>query len=210
MKRKTPSTTLTRDIELIFEISCLRHLDRSWKRFFNPGFANNAEHIFRVTWTALIISAREKRGDHEKILKMALLHDIGESRTGDVDYIARQYTTRDDDRAMEHILEGTSLKTEFSLLWKEYEERTSIESQIVKDADTLDVEIDLREAQARGQEIGKLWDKERKERVYPTLYTASARKMWDEIHRQNPHDWHLNAPNRFTEGDWQKKHGKKS
>jgi len=157
-----------------------------------------------VTWTALIIAAQEQRGDHEKILKMALLHDIGESRTGDVDYITRQYTTRDDDRAMSDILKSTSLEEEFSVLWKEYEERTSIESQIVKDADTLDVEIDLREARARGQEIGTFWDKERRERVYPTLFTASARKMWAEIHRQSPHDWHLNAPNRFTDGDWKK------
>ena len=204
MKKKPAKSTLVRDIELVFEISCLRHLDRSWKRFFNPGFANNAEHIFRVTWTALIIAAQEQRGDHEKILKMALLHDIGESRTGDVDYITRQYTTRDDDRAMSDILKSTSLEEEFSVLWKEYEERTSIESQIVKDADTLDVEIDLREARARGQEIGTFWDKERRERVYPTLFTASARKMWAEIHRQSPHDWHLNAPNRFTDGDWKK------
>jgi putative hydrolase of HD superfamily len=61
---------------------------------------------------------------------MVLVHDIAESRAGDVDYLARQYVERNEQLAMEDMLGGTSLETEFYALWEEYEARTSLETRI--------------------------------------------------------------------------------
>ena len=36
--------SIRRDTEFLFEIGCFRFLPRSWKRFLNSDFANNAEH----------------------------------------------------------------------------------------------------------------------------------------------------------------------
>ena len=81
--------SMERDIEFIYEVGALRHIDRMWKRFLNADFANNTEHMFRVVWIALIIAKHEGVKDTGKIVKMAIAHDIAESRTGDVDYISR-------------------------------------------------------------------------------------------------------------------------
>ncbi len=108
-----------RDIELLFEIGCLRYMPRSWKRFFNPDVANNAEHTLRVAWIALLLAKYESVNNEEKILKMALIHDLSESRTGDVDYLSRQYVERKEERAMKDIVQDTVFQKELWPLWHE-------------------------------------------------------------------------------------------
>lgn len=199
------NNTQKRDIELLFEIGCLRHMPRSWKRFFNPDVANNSEHTLRVVWIAWLLSEYENVANKEKIFKMALLHDLTESRTGDVDYISRQYTKRRDSDAINDIIKDTVFDKELIILYHEYEKRTTLEAKIVKDADNLDVELELLELESQGHSIGKLWSNQRKKLVYPKLYTNSAKKLWDKIHESNVHDWHLNTNNRFVSGDWKSK-----
>lgn len=197
--------TNKRDIELIFEIGCLRYMPRSWRRFFNPDVANNSEHTLRVVWIAWLLSEYENIGNKEKILKLALIHDLTESRIGDVDYLSRQYVERKEDKAMRDILKNTVFEKELSTLWLEYEKRISPEAKIVKDADNLDVELELVEQESRGHSIGKLWNSQRKKLVYTKLYTNSAKKLWGKIHKSNLNDWHLKANNRFENGDWKSK-----
>jgi putative hydrolase of HD superfamily len=85
---------MDRDIEFLYEIGSLRLMDRQWQRFLNGVSANVTEHQYRVMWLALTIAKYEKAKNTERILKMAMVHDITESRTGDTDYIARQYVRR--------------------------------------------------------------------------------------------------------------------
>ncbi len=190
---------------MLFELGTIRHIERTWKQFMNPGVANLAEHMYRVLWLALTISKLEKAGNHEKILKIALMHDTSESRTGDVHYISRQYTQRNEALAVDDIYGGTVHDEEMKALFKEYEERTSIEAQIVKDADTLDIQFELAELRGKGHSLGKVFTKDRNENVYPRLYTNSARILWKKIAEAEPHDWHLTSErNRHKGGDWKK------
>lgn len=194
-----------RDIEFLYEVGSFRYMKRMWQRFLNPDFQNNTEHSFRVAWIALILSSQEKVGDHGKVLKMALAHDFAESRCGDVDYVARLYTKRDEHAGTRDMFAGTHLEAEFIPLIHEYEKRECIEAKIVKDADNLDVEFELREQGARGHGIGNIWKERREQSVYPKLFTESAKKMWQDVHASNPFDWHLKGTNRFSKGDWQTK-----
>ncbi|MFA6294929.1 MAG: HD domain-containing protein [Candidatus Paceibacterota bacterium] len=204
--KKTMNKALKRNTELLFEIGTMRHLDRVWRQFLNPDTANCAEHIFRVAWIAMTLAKLEKKGDHGKILKMALVHDLTETRTGDVHYLSRQYTKRSEIQAVEDMFEETVHSDEMIALFKEYEERKCIEAQIVKDADNLDVELELAEMRAKGFSLGHLWVKNRKDNVYPKLFTASAKKLWDNIGKTDPHDWHYYSKmNRHNGGDWKKK-----
>jgi putative hydrolase of HD superfamily len=194
---------MKRDLEFLYEVGALRLIPRQWQRFHLPNVQNLAEHQYRVMWLALVIAAQEKKGDTEKILKMAMVHDIAESRTGDVDYIARQYVVRKEDEGIKDMLAGTSLKAEFLQLWHEYEARESIESKIVKDADNLDVDMELREQGARGHALGKDRKGERAWVGNNRLYTKTARQMHKDIWQSNPHDWHIKSPNnRLNGGDW--------
>ena len=193
-----------RDLEFIYEMGCIRYIDRSWKHFLNPGFQNLAEHHLRVAWIALILAKQEGVKDTGKVIKMSIMHDIAESRTGDVDYLSRQYTKRDEDLGMQDILSSTILEDEFLALWKEYKEKKTIEAQIVKDADYLDVDIELKEQEARGMPSRKEWKASRVMLAKNNFFTKSAKKLWRELQKSNPNDWHTKARNRFNSGDWKK------
>ena len=192
-----------RDIEFLFEIGQLRLIKRMWQRFFQSDTANLSDHIFRVAWIALLIAKKEGKANEEKILKMALVHDIGESRTGDVDYISRQYTQRDEFLATSDMLKDTALEEEMSVIWKEYEEKKSSEAKIVRDADMLDVDLELREQSI--QTATSNWLENRKKMVRAKLFTKTARKYLEAIYKSNAHDWHLKGRNRFNAGDWKEK-----
>ncbi len=189
------SGNLLRDIEFIYEIGSLRHLPRTWRQFFQMDVANNAEHIFRVMWIALVIARHEGVRNEEKILKMALLHDIPESRTPDTNYLSKIYSTRDEEKALSHMLEDTVFTKEFNELFVEYERRESIEAKIVKDADNLDVDFEISEMSVKGHNIKDVW---KRENVRKHFFTKTAEKIWDELQTSNPHSWHVTAHNLFT------------
>ncbi len=200
---------MDRDLELLYELGALRHMPRQWQRFHMANVANNAEHMFRVIWIALTIAKREgKDVDTEKIVKIAMAHDVAESRTGDVDYLSRQYVDRHEDKALADMFEDTSLGEEFIALLKEYEERKTLEARIVKDADNLDVDMELREQSATGIKLAgeDSWTNMRKHVGETKLFTAAAREMHKAIWLSNPHDWHMQSKgNRMNSGDWKKK-----
>jgi putative hydrolase of HD superfamily len=196
--------TLKRDLELLYEIGCLRFMERSWKRFLNPNFANLADHHLRVIWVSLILARHEKVANIEKVIKMALIHDVAESRTGDVDYLQRQYVKRLDDMGISDVLNGTIIEREFMALFKEYSNQKTLESRIVKDADNLDVDMEIIEQSTKGHKFKLIWQKYRRYVAKSKLNTDTARKLWKLIQSSNPHDWHLRGRNRFNEGDWSK------
>lgn len=196
--------TQKRDLEFIYEMGSLRFIERAWKRYLNPDFQNLAEHHLRVAWIALVLANKEGVKNTDKVLKFAIMHDIAESRTGDVDYLSRQYAKRDEDLGMKDILKDTVLEEEFLKLWEEYKDKKTLESQIVKDADTLDVDLELMEQDARGMKVRSIWGKGRTT-VASHFYTKSAKELWKSIQKSNPHDWHTNGRNRFNDGDWKDK-----
>ena len=182
----------------------IRLIDRMWRRFHTTSFANLADHHFRVFWIAMTIAAHEGDVDTGKIAKLAMVHDIAESRAGDVDYLARQYVVRNEELAIQDMLKGTGLEKEFYELWQEYEERESLESKIVKDADNLDVDFELAEQAAGGNALQELWQDNRNFVSKSKLYTETAKQLFDQLTKANPHDWHLQGRNRRNSGDWQK------
>ncbi|HSW65949.1 MAG TPA: HD domain-containing protein [Bacillota bacterium] len=196
--------SIERDIDFLYEVGTLRFVDRTWKRFLNGDFANNAEHMFRVTWIALVIAKHEGVKDIEKVIKMGIAHDIMETRTGDVDYLSRQYVKRDDHMAIDDLLGDTSLEEEIKALLYEYEQRECIEYKIVKDADNLDCDFELFEQAASGHPLAKQWEGMRNQVHEEKLFTETARKMAAALKKSDPHNWHINSQhNRLNGGDWQ-------
>ncbi len=179
-------------------------MQRTWRQFLNPDFANISEHIFRVAWIALILAKRENVKNTDKLLKMALVHDIPESRTGDVNYISRQYTERKEHNAIRDMLKDTTLEEEFIELWEECEKKETIEARIIKDADNLDVDFELQEQAAKGESIKSILNEVREHVGANKLYTESARKIYQALKNSNPNDWHIKGNNRFNGGDWKK------
>lgn len=184
---------MKRDIELLFELGTLRFVDRTWRQFLSPEFANVSEHMFRVAWIALLLARLEHNVHHEKILKLALVHDVSEVRAGDVNGLQKRYTTRDEPRAVRDTLYNTSLSEEMVTLWDEAHEQKTAEARIVKDADYLDQILELKEQQANGNSLmdafKSIWQKNYGDK----LYTKSAKDLLEQIRSADPHDWHVNA-----------------
>lgn len=199
------SPDFTKDIQFLFEMGSIRFIPRMWQRFLNGDFANLAEHHFRMFWIAMTIAAHEGDVDTGKIGKMVMLHDIPESRAGDVDYLARQYVDRNEILGLQDMLEGTGLQKEFLELWDEYETRETIEAKIAKDADNLDVDFELAEQASRGNPLQAHWKDNRRYVAREKMYTKTAKAIFDALENANPHDWHLLGRNRRAAGDWKDK-----
>jgi len=179
-----------RDVELLYEIGGLRRVPRAWQQVLTHRVANISEHIFRMTFIAWTLAIEEK-ADVSKVIKMVLVHDVAESRATDIAFMHRKYVTRNEDLATEHIFEDTTIGEEVHALMKEYEARETLESKIVKDADNLDVDLELREHSRLGDPVAEDMRTVHRPTVRSEkLYTESAKKMWDDIQESNPDSWH--------------------
>src|SRR5260221_9953749 len=197
----TQHTPLSRDIEFLYEMGTLRYATRTWNQFLNPNCQNLTEHTLRVIWISLILAKYEGITNTEKVMKMAICHDISESRSVDVNYISRQYADRHEDKAIADTLESTVLREEFLPIWEEYERKECPEAQVVKDADNLDVDLELKELEAMGNKLGEALRPTREKVAETKFYTETAKKMWKDIQASDPHTWHMTGKNRFTTGD---------
>ena len=99
-----------------------------------------ASHSWSVATLTMIHLPEEL--EMEKALKIALIHDIGESEIGDIPYRSEKDHGREDKEekeaeAVRNLSE--SLTNELFGLWKEYEDRESSEAKFVKDMDLIDL-----------------------------------------------------------------------
>lgn len=191
-----------RDLEFLYEVASMRNLQRNWRQHMATDCANVLEHTMRVVWLALLIARREgKPVDENKIIKMAMVHDLPETRTVDLSYVQKKYTTADNDRAADDMFNGTLLP-DYRELLREYDDRNCLEAHIVKDADHLDIDMEMKEFEEKGHTLPGKWAEYRQEIIRnKKLYTEAARQMWDEIKVSEPSDWHMKS-NKYE--DWKK------
>lgn len=189
------------DVKMMYEMGAVRHVRRTWEQFGGLPLANVAEHSFRMAWIAWAL-AIEEGADAAKVIQLCVLHDVAEVRTGDVNYLSRMYVKRDEDGAMADIFAGTAISSAVEELWTELKERSTLEAKIVKDADSLDCDLELMEAHAVGYDLLTALGDTRQQ-VFERLNTDSARRMFTHIYESDPHAWHKLGRNRMTAGDWQ-------
>ena len=94
------------------------------------------------------------------------------------------------------------MEKEFLKLWDEYEERKTTEAKIVKDADNLDVDFEIMEQRSNGHGVGHAFDENRVFVAKNRFFTKTAKKIWEELMKTDPHEWHKTARNRLNAGDW--------
>jgi 5'-deoxynucleotidase YfbR-like HD superfamily hydrolase len=124
-----------------------------------------ADHSFSTCSLALLISDLEaQRGEHvniERVLRLALLHDLSESLTFDISKVYLEYLgprgaaiKKDlDDSAWKYIIDGlhnSKLHRSYSAVQKEFDAEKTFESRIVRAADRLDILLQVIEYRRRG------------------------------------------------------------
>lgn len=145
---------IKRDIELLYEIGSLRNVPRGWRQHLAVDCASDLEHTMRVMYLALALARREGAGNEELIMKMALTHDVAETRTADHSIVQKVYVEEHEEEALHDMLAGTSL-TNLEDVVRLYRERTTIEAKLVKDADNLDIDLELKELEEQGHQLPK-------------------------------------------------------
>ena len=175
-----------------YEIGNLRKVTRSHQQtlLFQDLTDNIASHSFRVTFIGYFL-AKELGADADKVIKMCLLHDIEETRSGDHNWVHKKYIKTFEDEIRKEQLGGIDNIEEMKELSKEYDERKTIEAKIVKDADLLDQIFLLREYEWQGSKGAKEWlhkedDNNEQEKL---MFTDLAKKIAKEAKKQNPSEW---------------------
>jgi putative hydrolase of HD superfamily len=119
-----------------------------------------SDHTFGVAFIALVLAQMMERSiDVAKLLTIALLHDLPEAVLGDIPSPALSYLPSDAKRTAEDEVVGALLRElprlgQWRLWWREFEERTSVEGRLIRDADRLDMLI---QAYVYEQTTGNRW-----------------------------------------------------
>ena len=116
---------------------------------------NIATHSYRVTLIGWFL-AKMENVDPYKVAMMCLMHDMGEVRTGDHNWIHKRYVKIFEDEIKEEQL-GTMPFPEMKEIADEYDKRKSKEAIIAKDADMLDQIFLLREYVWQGNKEAEIW-----------------------------------------------------
>lgn len=115
-----------------------------WINHKIPNPESVADHSFRTAVLAMVLAP--KLGVNvEKAIKMALVHDIGEAKIGDVVTMQGKQTLATQSEKLE--LEAAAFKQIFSLidgdqfvsLFNEFEEGVTKEAKLVKELDKLEM-----------------------------------------------------------------------
>lgn len=164
--------------KLLFEVALLKRIERTGYAYLGTGRENVAGHAFGVIFCAwLLTKLCEEQVDEEKVLKMALIHDLPEARIGDFNAVNKLYNQADEDRALRDALVGMPIEKEVLSLWEEYKKMETLEAKLVHDADILDLIVQLKEQKDLNNPFAERWLIYAKRR----LLTPVAKKLAEAI-----------------------------
>lgn len=173
---------------LFFEVGSLRKLARSHRQTLLTDDLSDSisSHPYRVIVIGYFLALQEKV-DTGKVVKMCMVHDIGESRGGDQNWIHKKYVKVYEDEITNSQFSFLPKGAEIRQLAKEYEERSTNESKIAKDADHIDQLLLLREYEWQGNKEAASWLKSQTHDKM--LFSKSAKDIAKQLRKQKPSDW---------------------
>ena len=123
--------------------SKLKHLPRTgWLRH-NISFPESvAAHSWQMAMIALKLSQTEEKYDFNKVIKLCLCHDMGESVIGDITPNDSRYKDKKqmEQEAVDKIAQDGNIP-EIKALFMEYEEALTPEAKLANDLDKLDMYV---------------------------------------------------------------------
>lgn len=126
---------------------------------------------------------------------MCLLHDFGEIRSNDHNWINKRYTKIFDAEIIEEQL-GTLPFADLKEIALEYEARETKEAQVAKDADLIDQILLLKEYEWQGNKEAAVWLRgkggDEGNAQLKKLRFDSSKELGQAIYDRNPSDWWSN------------------
>ena len=183
-------------VNFFFEVGTMRRLPRIHRQTLLVDDVTDtiASHSYRVALIGWHLAKMEKV-DPYKVVMMCLLHDVGEARTGDHNWVHKRYIKVFDEEVMRDQLGDLPYKEIFDIA-EEYHERKSKESVVAKHADILDQILLLREYEWQGNKEAPEWIRGRPEdgvdNKFSEIKLESARKLAKEMLKTPPSKWWAN------------------
>lgn len=135
-------------LEVLHTINRLKDTTR---HCYTPGGRHEsvAEHSWRITMMAFFLRDEFKDVDFDKVIKMCLIHDIGEIFTGDIPSFDKSKADEAKEESLLTVWVNSlpePYKTEMTELYAEMEARETTEARIYKALDNLEAVISHNES----------------------------------------------------------------
>jgi len=98
----------------------LKRIQRTGWAFFGDGDESVAEHALRTAVIGYTLAKLRPGGDEARLVKMCLLHDLPETRIGDLNYVHKRYVKADEARAVNDLASTVPFGREYEGLIDEF------------------------------------------------------------------------------------------
>lgn len=186
--------------DFLFEVGMLCKTPRSGYQFLGSGRESVAEHILRTVFIGYTLCKLNDALDERRVLKMCLLHDLQEARTGDMNYVNKKYVQVDEAKAVRELTESLFFGEDIRQAIEEFNARETPESCIARDADQIALILQLKEYGDLGNKYSDEWIRYALQR----LSTSEGKELADRIIQtdsshwwfKDKSDWWINGSNR--------------
>ncbi len=173
---------------LLFEVRILKDLTRSGYAFLGSGKESVAEHSFMTAFICFALAKMDSTIDGERLVAMALVHDLAEARTGDLNYVEKKYSIVDEAKAVFHLTRNLSFGNDIKNLVDEFNAGDTKEAKLAKDADQLSFILELKKLDDIGAKGPDKWLSV----VMKRLKTFEGRQLAQSIMETSWDEWWMN------------------
>ncbi len=185
---------MDRVADFLFEVGMLKRTPRTGWQFLGSGRESVAEHAFRTAVIAYALARMAGGGvDADRVVRMALFHDLPEARTGDLNYMNQKYVRVEEEAAERDLTRGLPFGEEIAGLLAEFRAQRTPEAVLARDADHLDMLLELKEHHDVGNRNAREWIPFSLKR----LRTEVARRLAEKILERDSSAWWFDR-----ESDW--------
>ncbi len=171
-------------VDFLFEAGMLKDTPRSgWLTIGIKDPESVAEHSFRTALIGWVLAKLEK-ANWERVLGMCLLHDLEETRLGDLHTVNRVYL-KEKKSAYADIFKGLFCESEMKELARELKEMKTKEAVIARDADKLEMVFQAKEYRDQGKKYAEDWIRS----GMRGLRTKSAERIAREALKRDSREW---------------------
>ncbi len=171
--------------DLLFEVGMLCKTPRSGYQFLGSGKESVAEHILRTAFVGYALCKLNPALDELRVLKMCILHDLPEARTGDMNYVNKKYVAVDEEKAVRELTEGLFFGEDMKASIDEFNAKETPEARAVRDADQLALILQLKEYGDLGNKYSAEWISYALQR----LSTDEGKALADQILQTDSSNW---------------------
>lgn len=171
--------------DFLFEVGMLKKTPRTGYQFLGNGRESVAAHSFRAAVIGYILASVTPEADQARVVAMCLFHDLAEARTGDHNYVNKQYVKTDEARALADAVRGLAAQGRIEGCFAEFDGRQTLEALLAHDADQLDMALELKEKKDLGNPYAAQWLEFAEKRIK----TAQGRGLFAQMMKADWAGW---------------------